>query len=1272
MLQNTGEILSFFQRRLTNISPRNKSLVLLSLPKEQFLDLHELDFLQGQSSFHIIKGLIAAKNSLPLCQVLDSRSEKNNEISNQLRRISRTAQFIEAERGSEDLHIGWPIVQGKFTNGAVVRAPLLFWPVTLRNEKNHWYLEHRDEPLTINKSLLLAFSYYNQVSISDEILEMDFGEFSKDALVFRTQLYDWLKRTPLELNFNSDLFEDILTFFPRLNKPDLERLEHTGELKLYPQAILGIFPQAGSYLVRDYEKLLNIYSNTELFKYIQSANKWVDVKEADIFTCFPIDASQEASIRRVKSGESIVVQGPPGSGKSQLICNLIADYIARGKKVLVISQKRAALDTVYERIKQAGLTNFVANLHDFKHDRSTLYTQITTQIDLIDDYKRLDTSLDAILLDREYIKNARQIDMIQTELQNFKTALFDTKICGISAKELYLNSEPDGVNLDDIYLDFKLNEIDDFLQKLRRYEAYQIRLMGNDIWKDRVDFSKFSWSDFNTIKESIISIPSFRGQLVEQTELILKRQSNWQEIETFSEKIDFWKLSILSTNETVGQFVFRYDQVSRISSDFINKGIVTNNQSELQGLSLRLNKALQARSSFFSWILYTDKDYIRNETDKYGLSLDFSDLLKLNERLLNRIEAEEFLSQYGKQFGVLLLNEIWNISLQNWNNFANDIQKAIDLFKLIRKDKFSFELFEQSDSWDDYQNRIKKLICINDAFLAKNQEWLTFLKPSQINQILTHSNSNAFVADLERDFDIIQEADVLTSQFSREEREVISRLPEHHLADTFINSLSLAWLEHLERAYPILRSVSSLKMEQLETDLQQAIQRKQELASEIVMMQLRKQTYQSIETNRLGNVMTYRDLRHQVTKKRLIWPVRQVLTNYLTEIFQLIPCWLASPETVSAIFPLEEKPFFDLVIFDEASQCFAELGLPAMSRGKQVVIAGDSQQLQPSDLYRIRFEEDTKELPELEVNSLLEFAARFLPQTLLEGHYRSNSLDLIDFSNQHFYQNRLRLLPDYQEMNKRQPAIRYVKVEGLWQNQTNEAEAERIQKLINELTYSDPESSIGIVTFNYPQQRLLEEQVSVPENTFIKNLENVQGDERDIIIFSIGYAPDERGRITAQFGSLNQVGGENRLNVAITRARKRIYVVTSVWPEQLHVEDTSNEGPKLLKAYLEFARKVSDGQYQPKPRPQQGIQSSSLLKDQLKREHPNWVEEVPFADLVEKTDEHYLRLFLTDDDAFYQSDNPKEPHAYLPLSLKAKGWPYQRLWSREWWKRKAN
>jgi hypothetical protein len=500
------------------------------------------------------------------------------------------------------------------------------------------------------------------------------------------------------------------------------------------------------------------------------------------------------------------------------------------------------------------------------------------------------------------------------------------------------------------------------------------------------------------------------------------------------------------------------------------------------------------------------------------------------------------------------------------------------------------------------------------------------------------------------------------------------------LSTLFQNSIRLAWIEHIETKYPILRSVSTFSMQEMESDLKHNIEEKQQLVREILLLRARERVYEGEEYNRLNNRITYRDLLHQVTKKKKIWPIRKLITEFQHELFNLLPCWLASPESVSAIFPMESM--FDLVIFDEASQCFSERGIPAMYRGKQILVAGDSKQLKPFELYQVRWNDESED-PDAEVDSLLELSERYLPTVHLQGHYRSQSLPLIDFSNQYFYENRLRLLPNRDVINLTTSPIQYIKGDGVWENQTNMEEANAVVVCLLNLVKQNPEKEIGVITFNAPQQMLImdmvEEQFSkeglrIPESLFVKNIENVQGDERDIIIFSIGYAPDAKGKMIMQFGSLSVAGGENRLNVAVTRAREKVFVFTCIEPEQLSVQEIKNEGPRLLRKYLEYARDVSNGRFN-----SQSIEnlvhgsswylSSHLTNwNQLSKDTYSFSKNVlPYSDIVVSNEKNMLGMILTDDHPYQTSLSVKESHAYIPFLLAQKKWNYQRVFSRAWW-----
>jgi hypothetical protein len=1293
------KLLKTYLRRLTNLTSRNRSLLLLNLPKEQFLDLHQLDFLDGKPSFDYINQLIAQKNTIPLCDVLDSRFEKVNEVSKILRKIAHTEAFIEQERGAEDLYVGYPFVKGKLSDGTVVRCPLLFFPVTLQNSGKKWILEKRDEAVSLNRSFLLAYSHFNKIKISDEFLENSFEEFSKESLVFRTELYELLKESQLEINFNQDNFSEQLINFQRLMKSDLVESELNGELKLFPQAVLGIFPQAGSFLVPDYEELIastaprsdgrpapdgGAFLNLPMVNLKVSEMTLVaspsGAAEEFKFLPFAVDASQEFAIKQVKAGQSLVVQGPPGTGKSQLIANLIADFTSRGKKVLVVCQKRVALDTVFQRLEKVGMTDFVALVHDFKNDRKSLFEKIAHQIEQIEDFQKKNKSLDAIFLERNFTQLSRRIDKISDELQDFKSALFDESICGISVKELYLTSDikMPYIELENTYKSFLFNELSDFEGRLKRYFQYQEKLQlseGYEFWKARVSFTKFTFADVVKITKVIDEIIEFQGKNFTNYSIIQLNSFDENIVKQFSKL--FINNDVKEIFETIVKekkyLVNRQFDLKKISAEIaeLYREIGLEKNIEKEDLLIKKNqfeKAFLASKSALNWLTWKlfskDKKEIEKLLFHNNLSLQTADLELLIKKINNRIAFENIKEKLAKkEIFTDAKNEFENIE-KTLNNYilANDAYAIYQANEFLQKEDFSLKYYEDLE---------QLIIQIKRKFL----EWKVFLTETQIDN-LDAKNSELVKQYLQQNFDYLQEADVLQESFNRTENDVVKKLSEtpKNAIEVFQNSLRLAWIQHIENLHPILRSVSSLKMTQLEEELQECVLQKQTLSQEIVLLKLREQTYKDLIINRLQNVVTYRELQHQTTKKRKLWSVRKVLESYFDEVFKLIPCWMASPESVSAMFEMKEN-LFDLVIFDEASQCFAEYGIPAIFRAEQVVVAGDSKQLQPNDLYQIRYEEDLEdEQPLLEIDSLLDLAAQYLPQVSLRGHYRSQSLDLIEFSNQNFYKNSLQLLPNFEQYLQNKPSINYIKVEGIWEKNTNGIEAEKVVEIIQNLQKKSPEKSIGVVTFNARQAELIElgimnDELRINYNSqfqiSIKNIENIQGDEFDIVIFSVAYAPDNKGKMLMNFGSLNQNGGENRLNVAITRAREQIFIVSSIFPNQLNVENAQNDGPKLLKKYLEFALEVSNGNYIAKQNLPETFRTDWFLKEQLKNTNPLFINELPFADLTVKNGNgQYESLILTDDDLYYESISAKETHAYLPINLRAKGWKFERFWSR--------
>jgi very-short-patch-repair endonuclease/preprotein translocase subunit Sec61beta len=334
-------------------------------------------------------------------------------------------------------------------------------------------------------------------------------------------------------------------------------------------------------------------------------------------------------------------------------------------------------------------------------------------------------------------------------------------------------------------------------------------------------------------------------------------------------------------------------------------------------------------------------------------------------------------------------------------------------------------------------------------------------------------------------------------------------------------------------------------------------------------------------------------LARETRKQRAHMPVRKLLSEIPELLARLKPCLLMSPLSIAQYLPATGRRF-DLVVFDEASQISTHDAIGAIARGKQVVIVGDSRQLPPTAFFSKGTSED--DVPDendvIELESILEEAlAARLPQQMLGWHYRSRHEALIDFSNRHYYEGRLNVFPAAHGRVEGL-GVRWVHtaegVYGKGGTRSNRPEAEALVAwLVAELRRTAPGArSFGVVTFSVPQQTLIQDLLdaaraadptieahfadTVLEPVFVKNLENVQGDERDIILFSVCYGPDATGRVWMNFGPLNRTGGERRLNVAVTRARRALRVYSTLTADQIDLSKTNATGARHLKAFLQY------------------------------------------------------------------------------------------------------
>ncbi|MBO4540211.1 MAG: hypothetical protein J5781_08010, partial [Clostridia bacterium] len=410
--------------------------------------------------------------------------------------------------------------------------------------------------------------------------------------------------------------------------------------------------------------------------------------------------------------------------------------------------------------------------------------------------------------------------------------------------------------------------------------------------------------------------------------------------------------------------------------------------------------------------------------------------------------------------------------------------------------------------------------------------------------------------------------------------------------------------------------------------------------------------------------------------------VRQVYSEFGEYVTRLLPCLLTTPEVVSNILPLK-KETFDIVIFDEASQLSVENAVPSLYRGKTAIVVGDDKQLPPLAVFSKKTaEQDDENIPEsvVKARSLLDLAVTVFSSVELTHHYRSERRELIDFSNKYFYGGRLRVVPN--PLPQADPPIDYIKVRGKRINGKNEREAEEAARLA--VSYSKT-GTVGIIAFNGDQSELIAQKIEKKmlkdpafskrwSDCFVKSIENVQGEEKDVIIFSVGYAPDKNGKIYARFGYLGMDGGEKRLNVAVTRAKKKMVIVTSIDPEELSVSNVKNDGPKLLKRFLEYAKNVSErasfplfGEAENKETETEKEIGEKLREIGYDVQAGRSVDPALSLALYDRERNRFLLGIETDELSYRQGGSVYERDVDKTDFFRRKGWKIIRIWTRDWW-----
>jgi len=1285
-----GSIFQFYGNKLTDLSSRNKSLYIPKTEGNGVLDLQELDFLSGEAAFEILRKAIVGKKKIQLIPAVDPRLGEVNRISKLLSKIASRDQLTEEETGDQSLFLAWPFFEGKMMNGKILRAPLLLLPCKLEKEAQNWVLVPTDT-WQLNSALVLAYSHGYQAKVDFETLQEQFQELPSDPIEFRIGLAKIVEANfPFQLS--STLFEDrIASFLNSQISVDSSKFQD-GKIVLKTYALLGQFAQKGNFLFRDYENLLiqNDSDSIEtLFANHFHQEERPVPREDQLFSVFPLDASQENVLLKVRQGKSLVVEGPPGTGKSQLIANLVSDYTARGKKVLVVSQKRAALDVVFERMANAGFGEFLGLIHDFRADQKPLFQKVKSQIESVESYQEENRGLDSMQLEREISVLSKTISRLSEKFEQFRTLLFESESVGIPIKAMYLNAggfREASIDSKSELLSLNFEEAKGFEKEFKLFKSYQERFKDS-FWAERISFSGVEPAHYSRISELIQSLENYK---------IPAYAASWNH-----ESLRKFQLEIIN-----GGSFLEETRSMKTNLDELGNGSFA---IRMAILSDERKKALILQSWIKKSLVKLQESQLSIPENQELLSEEFEALSNVQSSWLGKIRLKFKKSRFPNLVSWLEAN---GMAFNSMN--LETAKSSFDLFQVLEAELLSLSkpegmtvslglldqvstIISDSETWVKQWVTISNLASLCDwktksenrsgfieeldsfyrflmEFESQVPSWKIYLTSSQIGPLLFEKKKVSDPNLLQTFSELVafdQFLDKWNPQRIKLAQKILQHDPSLSLEENltiFWNSWHLTWIGELERRNPVLAEAGSLKLRQEMAELKDAILEKRKISKFMTLLRLRERMTESLELNRLGNRLTYRKLLHQVSKKRQKWPIRKLVEEFEREIFRLIPCWLASPESVSALFPMVQS--FDLVIFDEASQCPVERGLPAMLRGKQVVVAGDSKQLQPSDFYQVKWESEEEGI-EYEAESLLELAGNFFEKAILTGHYRSADPGLIHFSNRNFYDGKLEVLPDLATVLAGKSPFSWEKIEGIWENQMNKSEADAVVEKVKEIQSVSAEDAIGIVTGNYFQMELIREKLwkagIQDANIKVRNIENVQGDEFDQVILSLGYASNREGKLITNFGLLGKSGSDNRLNVAITRARKRMHVISSIAPEDFRPGQLKNPGLALLREFLLFVQKQSKNpSLEVTEVSSSGYEIDWSLKRHLMKGSYSLTDKVPSAvmDLLKRDTGNTIAI-LTDDQRFFNSPTAKAAMAYHPILLEAKGWEWDWKWSRE-------
>lgn len=937
-----------------------------------------------------------------------------------------------------------------------------------------------------------------------------------------------------------------------------------------------------------------------------------------VFTPLNCDSSQLVAVEASGRPQDFVLEGPPGTGKSETIANIICHNLALGRKVLFVAEKMAALNVVYRRMEKVGLDHLCLELHSNKANKKAVLEQLRVATN-----RRENAQSDG------WVDSVKVLKTKRDKLNDFVQALHKESIYGISARDaiarsiLYKEEHtfniawPLGFDVSPVNNSEKLDQMLDAVNKsalayndISHFDSTQFRILKakkwSNAWQHQVvnclSCYKSAINDLYLSAEILAS--GFNIELQSNTISNLSRINQLANLIESAEANSMAYIikkgfkELLVDLSVLGEKKQEFDQCLGTIGHQVNAEILAKSPtSDWVGIYK------EAKGSWFK--CFFAKLKINGAAKKLGYE-KFEDL----EILIDIEKGAKLQEDINSLKGKFEEDKIW----QGWSTKPDNLNKAASRAKSAHKalteaiglaDDPAVLLTAIKSKLIDGRDFLgnSKIVNQKDEFKRLWEAYLSVAEEAQnleldfneyesletLNSAIDHLIENAAKFKSWSEWlsakGVIEGYQLHNLTNSLEARTILPSDAEEQALTAFCRWLAPQLIDESDE----LRQFKASTHEQLIEEFRKLDAAVSETTSDYVA---------AIAAEAIPDLFAkdspkeFGLLAREFQKKTRHKPVRSLFKEMGGRLLDLCPCMMMSPLSVAQFLPSNFSGF-DLVVFDEASQMTTWDSVGAIARGKNVIVVGDPKQMPPTSFFSGAVDVDDPDEEDLE--SILDQAlAARLPHLRLKGHYRSRHETLIAFSNSKYYENSLITYPS---SDTKESAITLHRVNGVYskgKGRNNPIEAAAVvDEIVRRLTNPAKSSkTIGVVTLNTEQQRIVEDlldkarrenpeiekyfqSTDTYDGIFIKNLESVQGDERDVIILSLGYGPTEAGgrTMSMNFGPLNKSGGERRLNVAITRATSEVLVFSSFDSSMIDLSRTSALAVEHLKHYLEFAEK---------------------------------------------------------------------------------------------------